>query len=88
MQRLPSDAVLDEIGLSRRDDGIDNQTALLLKRRLAEEFREQLTSGAPTNEDEAGLQRLARQIKARKVRVKLFLRYALHRQAGILRADR
>ena len=89
MQRLPSDSVLDEIRLSHRDDGIDNQTAILLKRRLAEEFRAQLASGAPTNEDEAGLRRLARQIKAKKVRVKLFLRHALHAKLYLLfRPDR
>ncbi len=89
MQRLPSDAVLDEIGLSPRIDGIDNQTAILLKRRLAEEFGAQLASGAPTNEDEAGLRRLARQIKSKKVRVKLFLRHALHAKLYLLfRPDR
>ena len=30
-----------------------------IKRRLAEEFREQLTVGVPTDDDEAGLRRLA-----------------------------
>jgi superfamily II DNA or RNA helicase len=89
MQRLPSDASLDEIRFSGHDDGIDNQSAILLKRRLAKEFSDQLSSGAPTNEDEAGLQRLARQIKSKKVRVKLFLRHALHAKLYLLfRPDR
>ena len=89
MQKLPFKATLDEVRLSKRDDGIDNQTAIFKKREIAEEFKKQLTSGAPSNEDEAGLRRLARQIKAKKVRVKLFLRHPLHAKLYLLfRPDR
>lgn len=63
---------------------MDNQTALRLKTRLAEEFREQLTIGAPSNEDEAGLRRLANQIRTKKVIVKLFLKHALHAKLYLL----
>ncbi len=63
---------------------MDNQTALRLKKKLAEEFRDQLTVGMPTNEDEAGLRRLAAQIKAKKVVVKLFLRHPLHAKLYLL----
>ena len=45
---------------------------------MPKEFREQLTVGAPTNEDEAGLRRLSLQIKNNKLAVKLFLRHTLH----------
>ena len=87
MQRLPH----EELRLARRlsaDPGLDNQTAVRLKRRLAEEFREQLTFGAPSNADEAGLQRLARQLKAGKTVVRLFLRHPLHAKLYLLfRAD-
>ena len=50
----------------------------------AEEFRAQLTVGVPTDADEKGLRRLARQIKAKKVCVKLFLRHTLHAKLYLL----
>jgi hypothetical protein len=62
MQRLPQEDLRIARSLTAEDGQLDNQTALRLKKRLAEEFREQLTIGAPTNDDEAGLRRLARQI--------------------------
>ena len=74
MQRLPQEELLSSLSLTKSDKSIDNQTALRIKKKLAEEFRNQLTIGIPTNEDEAGLRRLAAQIKAKKVIVKLFLR--------------
>jgi superfamily II DNA or RNA helicase len=57
---------------------IDNQSAARLKRELAEEFKQQLVRGAPNNDDEAGLRRLAQQLRARKVRIKLHARHPLH----------
>jgi hypothetical protein len=84
MHRLPQDELRQAMRLSRGDSDMDNQTALRLKKRLAEEFREQLTVGIPTNEDEEGLRRLAVQIKARKVIVKLFLRHPLHAKLYLL----
>jgi hypothetical protein len=71
MQRLPQEELRIARSLSGKEEQLDNQTALRLKKRLAEEFREQLTIGAPSNDDEVGLRRLARQIKAKKVVVKL-----------------
>jgi superfamily II DNA or RNA helicase len=84
MQRLPAEELRTAISLTHHDAEIDNQTALRLKKRLAEEFREQLTLGVPTNEDEACLRRLAAQVKAKKVIVKLFLRHALHAKLYLL----
>jgi hypothetical protein len=72
MQRLPADDLREWLSLIHTDQTIDNQTALRLKKKLAEEFRDQLTFGVPTNEDEAGLRRLAAQLKAGKLVVKLF----------------
>ncbi|MDA8239588.1 MAG: helicase-related protein [Nitrospiraceae bacterium] len=84
MQRLPKDELLSALSLIKQDKEIDNQTALRLKKKLAEEFREQLTYGIPTNEDEEGLRRLAAQIKNKKVLVKLFLRHPLHAKLYLL----
>jgi len=84
MQRLPADELLNELSIYKNEIGIDNQAALRLKKMLAEEFRNQLTIGIPTNEDEKGLRRLAKQIKEKKVIVKLFLRHALHAKLYLL----
>ena len=59
MQRLPHDELRTAFSLSQDRDALDNQSALRLKKRLAEEFRNQLILGVPTNADEAGLRRLA-----------------------------
>lgn len=78
MQRLPSHQLHDAYKLGSHDNEVDTKTAHALRKSLAEEFRSQLTIGAPTDQDEAGLRRLAAQIRAGKVVVKLFLRHPLH----------
>ena len=84
MQRLPQDELYAALRGLQSHNGIDTQTALRLKKKLAEDFRAQLMVGVPTNEDEAGLRRLATQIRAKKVIVKLFLRYPLHAKLYLL----
>ena len=84
MQRLPEEELRAALSLINRDAGIDNQTAQVLKKKLAEEFRNQLTIGIPTNDDESGLRRLAAQIKSKKVIVKLYLRHPLHAKLYLL----
>jgi superfamily II DNA or RNA helicase len=84
MQRLPQDELREVLSVAARDAGIDNQTAVRLKKKLAEEFREQLAIGVPTDADEGGLRRLAAQIRAQKVVVKLFLRHPLHAKLYLL----
>jgi superfamily II DNA or RNA helicase len=84
MQRMPQEEVQALLGLMKDGGEIDNATALRLKKELVEKFREQLTVGAPTNEDEAGLRRLAAQIKGKKVVIKLFLRHPLHAKLYLL----
>ena len=84
MQRLPQDELRAGRGVGAEDQALDNQTALRLKRKLAEEFRLQLTLGMPSNSDEAGLQRLAQQLRSGRVTVKLFLRHPLHAKLYLL----
>lgn len=84
MQRLPQDELRTYYQFVKTDGELDNQTKLRLKKKLAEEFRNQLTIGAPTNADQAALQRLAAQIKAKRVIVKLFLRHTLHAKLYLL----
>ena len=84
MQRLPQEELRTALSITKRDGTIDNQTAIRLKKQLAEDFREQLTLGIPTNADEVGLRRLAAQIRAKKVIVKLFLRHPLHAKLYLL----
>ena len=88
MQRLPQDELREAYSLLPQEDQISNQAVIRLKRRLAEEFRAQLTIGAPTDDDEAGLRRLSAQLKAGKVVVKLHLRHTLHAKLYLcFRAD-
>ena len=84
MQRLAHEELRATQSSVVKEGELDNQTAAQLKRKLANEFREQLIMGAPTNEDEAGLRRLARQIKSKKVVVKLFLKHQLHAKLYLL----
>ena len=87
MQNLPHEELRRARSLAPAEDQLDNQAALRLKNRLAEEFREQLTFGAPTNREEAGLRRLSKQLKAGKVVVKLFLAHPLHAKLYLLHRE-
>ena len=84
MQSLPAEELRNEFSLSSSPTHMDNATALRMKRALAEEFRTQLCLGAPTEDDERGLRRLAAQIKAQKVVIKLFLKHPLHAKLYLL----
>ena len=83
-QRLPDEELRHAMRIFKETDRIDNQTALRLKKRLAEEFREQLTVGIPTREDEIGLRQLAHQLRHEKVKVKLYLQHQLHAKLYLL----
>lgn len=84
MQKLPQEELRELMNLSQEELEISNEAADRIRKHLAAEFREQLTIGAPTNDDEVALRRLAEQIKAGKVVVKLFLRHQLHAKLYLL----
>ena len=77
MQKMPIDILREHFS---RDDShiIDQAEAVKIKKRLAQEFKEQLAIGTPTEADENALRKLSRQMKDKKVVVKLHLRYTLH----------
>jgi len=76
MQKMPVDILKESF--NHEEDIIDQAAAVKLKRKLAQEFKEQLTIGTPTSDDERALRLLSRQMKEKKVVVKLHLRYPLH----------
>lgn len=78
MQQMPQDQLRSAMSIVHGEGAIDQATAIVLKRKLAQDFRDQLMIGIPTNADEAGLRRLAAQIVSNKLVVKLFLRHPLH----------
>jgi hypothetical protein len=77
MQKLPVD-ILKSYFTEDQDHMLDQAEALKLKKKLAQEFKDQLTIGTPTDSDELALRKLSRQMKEKKVVVKLHLRYTLH----------
>ena len=76
MQKMPVDIL--KVYFNHDEHTIDQAEALKLKKKLAQDFKEQLTIGAPTEGDEKALRQLSQQMKDKKVVVKLHLRYTLH----------
>jgi superfamily II DNA or RNA helicase len=78
MHRPPEEEMRLLYRASRKPSTLDGPTRSLLRRRIIESFKHQLEFGVPSNEAERALQRLAEQLRARKVLIKAFLRYPLH----------
>lgn len=78
MHKMPLDLIREHF--SKRPDDLDMQQGdiPLLKKKLAQQFKEQLTIGTPTDADEKALRKLSLQLKDKKVVVKLHLRHPLH----------
>jgi superfamily II DNA or RNA helicase len=83
MHEKPQDELRKVFSL-RNEQGIDNATVARIKTRVAQEFREQLMIGAPSNEDQEGLRCLSKQLREKRVIVKLFLRHKLHAKLYLL----
>ncbi len=87
MQRLPNEELREALALRDGPPSMDNATAHRLRVQLAQQLRQQLTFGLPTNADETALHRLADQLRAKRVVVKLFLRHSLHAKLYLLFRD-
>jgi superfamily II DNA or RNA helicase len=83
MQEKPEDELRKVFSL-RSDQGMDQATVVRLKKRVAQDFRDQLLVGAPSNEDEQGLRRLSTQLRAGRLVVRLYLRHRLHAKLYLL----
>ena len=86
MQKLPLETLRDSF---LRDDTciIDQAEMIKLKKKLAYEFKEQLTIGAPSERDEIYLRKLSTQLKEKKVVVKLHLKHQLHAKLYLAMSD-
>jgi len=83
MQDKPEDDLRKVFSL-RGQQEIDQSTVVRLKSRVAQEFRDQLLIGAPTNKDQEGLRRLSEQLRSKRLIVKLFLKHKLHAKLYLL----
>lgn len=77
MQKMPQDILRDSF-IPEDERRPDQKRIFDWKKKLALEFKEQLTIGVPTEEDEQTLRLLSSQLKSGKVVVKLHLSYPLH----------
>ena len=85
MQRMPEEEIRDYFSNDRK--ALDNNIALELKKKIAKEFKEQLIIGNPTNQDEIALKRLSKQLKLKRVVVKLHLKHTLHAKLYLAHRD-
>ena len=86
MQRPDQEVMRSLQRLPREGDGyLDGPTVARLRRQAAQSFREQIEFGVPSSRARATLQTLAAQLRARKLRVKLFLRHPLHAKLYLVR---
>lgn len=84
MQKLADEELAQSLSLTQADVTTDTATVKRLQRQLADSFRRQLLMGAPNNSDEQALRCLAKQIRAQKLVVKLYLRHPLHAKLYLL----
>lgn len=84
MHVAPGEELRRALRAGGEEAALDNQTAIREKRRIAQEFREQLTVGVPTNPDERALRQLLAQLRAHRLVVKVYLRHLLHAKLYLL----
>lgn len=87
MQGRPEDDLRQFYRLMAGEGGVDQGQVKRQIRQAADAFRQQLMFGLPNDADERGLQTLVRQLRQKKVVVKLFLHYPLHAKLYLLYRD-
>lgn len=78
MQRPPEEAMRELQRASHTSPVLDGSVFRKARQQTVQHFKEQIEFGLPTASAEETLRRLAKQVRQKKVRVKLFLRYPLH----------
>ena len=71
MQRLEEAELRDALQRVRRGELLDLATARRMREQAAKAFKDQLTWGCPTRDNESALRRLSAQLRAKKLAVKL-----------------
>lgn len=85
MQSHPDEELRNFFAVNGDDVGMmDQSKAVELRKKVAQDFHHQLTIGTPSNDDETALRRLAAQVRAGKVVVKLYTKTSLHAKLYLL----
>ncbi len=87
MQRPPEEELRTIKSLYEQQGIVDGPTRNRLRREMIENFKKQIEFGIPSREAEHSLRQLARQIRAGKVKIKLFLRYPLHAKLYLIHRE-
>src|ERR1035437_1511231 len=84
MHHAPEEVMRETQKAMRKEQELDKGTKLRLKKRIAQSFKEQIEFGLPTAAAEKTLRELAKQLRAHKVCIKLFLKHPLHAKLYLL----
>jgi superfamily II DNA or RNA helicase len=74
----PDEEILQTLYSASKEQPIDSEQVQIAKRKVVQSFRRQLVLGVPTTADEKAIRTLTRQLKERRVVVKLYLKTQLH----------
>ncbi len=78
MHRAPEEVMRETQKAMRQEQELAKGDLKRLRRRIVQSFKEQIEFGLPTTAAEKTLRELAKQLRARKARIKLFLKHPLH----------
>jgi superfamily II DNA or RNA helicase len=78
MHRAPHEVMREMQKVKRQEHELSRGDLKRLRQRIVQSFKEQIEFGLPTAQAEKTLRELAKQLRARKVVIKLFLKHPLH----------